>query len=164
MGSGKSFTAEKLSELLNLPFLDLDDFIEKKGGQSIATIFKFGGEKHFRQIETDALKSVIHEFPDHIIAAGGGTPIYNNNLSLMKEAGLTVYLDASIEVLSNRLANEIDKRPLLANSQGEELREKIAELLKPRLAYYHQCHIAVEIGDVNENAANAIAGYINSIR
>jgi len=163
MGSGKSYTAKELSNLLDMPFIDLDGFIEKEGGQSISKLFEFGGEQHFREIEHNALKTVINKYPNYIVATGGGTPIFHDNLHLMKENGLTVYLDASIEVLVSRLSNEQSKRPLLANQSGKELKSTIHELLKPRIATYSKCHIAVEIKNVDLNVAGIIAGYIRQI-
>ncbi len=163
MGSGKSFTAKALSELLDRPYLDLDDYIEKRGGQSIAQIFKFGGEQHFRKIEHDSLKAIIKEYPNHIIATGGGAPVFHNNLELMKACGLTVYLDATIDILAKRLENELLNRPLLQNATGEKLKVLIKTLLEPRLSYYQQCHIAVEIMKEDLPVAKIIAKYFENI-
>lgn len=163
MGSGKSFTAKALSEILGKPYLDLDSYIEKKGGQSIATIFKFGGEHHFRQIEHKALNSVIKDFPNHIIATGGGTPMFHENLELMKNSGLTVYLEAKTDLIAKRLDGSHDKRPLLQNATGESLRKVVESLIEPRKATYSNCHIAVEIDTDDTPVAKIIAHYVQSI-
>ena len=163
MGSGKTQTGKQLSDLIGKPFVDLDAYIEKKGGQSIATLFKYGGADHFRKLEKKALQEVITDFPDHIIATGGGTPIYFDNLETMKANGMVIFLDALPEIIFQRIKDSGEQRPLLKTMKGEELKQYISKLLTERMEYYLQAHLAVEVLEEDFNCALEIAGYLRKI-
>ncbi len=163
MGSGKTHNAEKLSELIGWPFLDLDRYIEKKGGQSIAKLFEFGGEAQFRKIEQQALLEIIENKHEHIIATGGGTPIFFDNLEKMKSAGLVIYLDTSLDLIMNRIEHTAESRPLLKIGPGETLKNYVENLLNKRKEYYHKANIAIEVNQELDKPAETIAEYLSLI-
>jgi len=90
MGCGKTTIGKKLSKALQLPFIDLDTLIEKNENTSINTIFDTFGENYFREIERKYLLKVF-EYETGIIATGGGTPCFFNNMELMNKNGISVF-------------------------------------------------------------------------
>ncbi len=119
-GSGKTTFGKQLAAELELPFFDLDVEIEKEIGKKITEIFKDQGESVFREIESEKLIETIASNDKFILATGGGTPCFGNNLEKMDEHGLTIYLNTSIEEIKNRLAND-QTRPLLQKQSIESL-------------------------------------------
>jgi shikimate kinase len=143
MGSGKTHWARLLSSAYQLSYADLDDIIEKEYHQKIATIFTEKGEAYFREIEAKVLRSFSDE-QNCIIACGGGTPCYHDNMQWMSEHGSTVYLKDSPDVLMKRLIKEKSHRPVLMNIADTELESFIAAKLKEREPFYNQAKIIVE--------------------
>tara|TARA_B100001250_G_scaffold309492_1_gene271391 strand:- start:65 stop:577 length:513 start_codon:yes stop_codon:yes gene_type:complete len=111
MGSGKTTLAKKLSELMNKPYVDLDNLIELEENMSISEIFSHYGEDYFRKIENIALRSIGHS---EIIACGGGIIINKKNRKFLNENGFTIYLKTSLPILAKRLKGK-NRRPLLKN-------------------------------------------------
>ncbi len=148
MGSGKTTAGKKLATKLGYDFIDLDNFIETEYQQTIPEIFSTKGEKEFRAMEHNALKKLI-EKDNLIIACGGGTPCYYNNIELMNNNGITVYLKMSVDSLVNRLLNATEKRPLIANKTEAELRAFVNRQLEKREDIYHQAQYIVKGKDLN---------------
>jgi len=88
MGSGKSFLGRRLANALQLPFLDLDDYLEEWSGRSIPRIFEESGEEAFRKLESEALRDTAR-LPSAVIACGGGTPCFGDNMAWMNAHGIT---------------------------------------------------------------------------
>ncbi len=145
MGSGKTKIGRKLAEALAFSFVDLDDRIEEESGRSISEIFRQEGESRFRELEQRALQAT-HSLQQTIIATGGGTPCFFDNLSWMNRHGLTFYLEVAPEILAQRLQSQTHHRPLLAGKTSEDLIHFIQQKLEARLPYYRQAHITVEAG------------------
>lgn len=143
MGCGKSTHGKKLAKLLNRPFIDLDHYIEKKEELSIDGIFKTKGEDYFRQKETEYLNQVINRYPTSVISLGGGTPCFNNNITLILKSGLSVYIEMPAESLHFRLSQSLTARPLIQNKSAEEALEFVKTLLKKRESFYLQAPITV---------------------
>lgn len=162
MGCGKSAVAAKLSSLINCEYIDLDAIIEKKEGISITNIFKMHGESYFRTLETEILKSFDTDPRTLIIACGGGTPCFNNNIELINRSGLSVYLKTSVDTLYRRLLNESSKRPLIADKPEAELKLFIEMLLKQREEYYEKCKLIINTDELSGlEVANKIKEYIS---
>lgn len=152
MGSGKSFTGKQLSRLLEIPFIDLDDYIEEQAGKSIKQIFETEGEHAFRDRERRALHDMI-QYERAVIACGGGTPCFGDNMAWMNRNGLTVYLKAPVDLLARRLEPETAHRPLLKGLDADELRRFIRQRLRRRAPYYEQAGVVYE----QENGLESIA-------
>ncbi|UJH91156.1 shikimate kinase [Antarcticibacterium sp. 1MA-6-2] len=148
MGSGKSLIAHHLAQKLNYTHIDLDDQIALIEEQSIPAIFKTRGELYFRKRETNVLEDVIEEPASLVIAMGGGTPCYGNNMELLKASGdvKTVYLKASVKFLTDRLLNEKDTRPVISHLKNkEELEDFIRKHLFERSYYYNQADLIINV-------------------
>ena len=146
MGSGKSTVGKKLSEQLGHKYIDLDDYIQKKEGHSIAQIFKNKGEIYFRKVESKYLKEVLG-IHGAVISLGGGTPCYGHNMDIIKNAddAFSIYLKATISNLTDRLFKEKDSRPLISHiNQKQDLREFIGKHLFERSPFYSQSDITLE--------------------
>lgn len=117
MGCGKSHIGRRLSKRLNMPLVDLDEYIVKKEKRSIPEIFDQSGEPYFRQLEADCLKELEEGY---IVATGGGTLINENTAKYANEHGITVFLDAIFPVCYGRIKND-PNRPLVVNNTKEQL-------------------------------------------
>jgi shikimate kinase len=142
MGSGKTTAGKKLAVRLNFSFIDLDLLIEKKEKRTISTIFSVEGEMNFRKIERRVLKEIV-KTDNIVVACGGGTPCYSDNMLFMKEKGQTVYLEMPVGALINRLKNSYGERPLIKGKSKEELRNYISSTLAEREKYYQKAHYTV---------------------
>jgi shikimate kinase len=143
MGSGKSTAGKKLAASLEWTFIDLDRKIEEKAGKTIPQIFAQDGEDQFRQIETDVLKSV-KGLTETIISTGGGTPCHGDNMDLMLETGLTIYLKMTPQQLTNRLLESTGERPLIKNIPDDQLFGFIEKKLAVREKWYTRANIIIE--------------------
>jgi shikimate kinase len=161
MGCGKSSVGITLATHLNYKFIDLDDFIEQQEQQSISEIFKTKGDLYFRKIEHQALDALLAK-KDIVLALGGGTPCYFNNMERINKASntISIYLKATINTLKERLINERSKRPLISGLKNEqELKEYISKHLFERGAFYNlsQHIIAVDHKTIQELTQDILA-------
>lgn len=144
MGSGKTTLGNALSKELGLPFFDLDWYIENRFCRTVSRLFAERGEEGFRHIEREMLHEVA-EFEDVIIAAGGGTPCFFDNIDYMNRQAQTVYLKATPEVLFRHLLPGRQKRPLLAGKSDEEMMAYIHESLAQRAPFYEKANYVFDV-------------------
>ncbi|MDR0506151.1 MAG: shikimate kinase [Dysgonamonadaceae bacterium] len=138
MGSGKTTIGKCLAKRLNMQFIDLDTYIENKYRKSIVEIFADKGEDGFRKIEKEMLQEIIL-FEDVVISTGGGCPCFFNNMELMNNAGITIYLKMSVDELTKRLSGTSkEKRPLIKYKNANELKSFIIDSLAKRDFFYSQ--------------------------
>ena len=147
MGCGKTHWGERLAQKLGLPFFDLDHKIEEKEGKAINEIFGEHGEEHFRLLEKDVLHLLAESHESFVMACGGGTPCYYNNIAYMKKNGSVYWLNCSVECLFNRLVQEKETRPLVRDLSNEQLHAYIVKKLADRKIYYEQA--TAKISDDN---------------
>lgn len=140
MGVGKTTVGKKLAQLFDIGFVDLDKFIENRYHKTVPEIFAERGEEEFRLIEQKALIEVS-SIEDVVISTGGGTPCFFDNVGLMNETGITVYIHAEPDELAVRLRASKNIRPVVAGKSGEELTAFIASHLKDREKFYNQAQI-----------------------
>ena len=143
MGSGKSTLGKKLARKLGRKFIDLDQYIEKKENLSIAGIFKEKGENTFRSLENYYLQHISEHEEDAVIALGGGTPCFFNNMQIINDSGISIYLELSAEALSARLMQDNEPRPLIQNKTAQELGSFIKEKLEAREKFYKKANISL---------------------
>ncbi|MCR4956629.1 MAG: chorismate mutase [Lachnospiraceae bacterium] len=128
-GCGKSSIAKAIGELSGREVIDTDTYIEEKEGMSIPEIFKKGGEALFRELETKALKELVHK-KGIIISTGGGVVLSEENITYLKYNGYIYHIERDLDKLSR------EGRPL---SEGADLKE----LYQRRLSFYAQCRDSV---------------------
>lgn len=148
MGSGKSVISKLVAKKIGLSFLELDEMIEKNAQMSIKMIFEKKGELFFRKLEHQLFLQQMESNLSFVMSTGGGTTCYFDNHELMqREDCISIYLKASIETLFERLKNNREERPLLANFDDNDLKEFIAKHLFERSYFYHQAQHIVVVDD-----------------
>lgn len=140
MGCGKSTLGRIASSMSGRSFIDLDSYIEGRFHATVKEIFAERGEDGFRQLERSMLREV-GQFEDVIVACGGGTPCFYDNMEWMNDHGVTVYLDTSVGKLFERLKRGRHKRPLIADKSDDELRDFITEALAGRMVHYSKAKV-----------------------
>jgi shikimate kinase len=153
MGSGKSYTGRRLAELVGLPFIDLDDEIVRRAGNSINSIFARHGEKHFRELERSVLEDLL-ALPSYVMATGGGTPCYADAIEIMSASGVTVFIDPTVDILLERLERGRHHRPLLQAPVA--LRTFITDKLTERRPCYEKATYHVRVDDPQDDVARLI--------
>lgn len=143
MGSGKSTLGQELAKALGISWLDLDDEFELRYKVSIPAFFEKYGEIIFRELEHKVLTN-ISLIPDLVVSTGGGAPCYHDNIKLMNQTGITIYLHALPELLISRIEFSARKRPLFQQMKGEDFFQKITMHLQNRKPFYTQANITIE--------------------
>jgi len=147
MGSGKSSAGKELASLLQRRFIDLDEYIEKQTGLTITEIFAYQGETSFRQLEQQALKTVLATTSPLVLATGGGTIINEKNRQLIQRRGYIIFLDASPDTIMKRTEASHSRPLLLAGdktlSADSFRQQKIKNLLNERRPFYELCHLKI---------------------
>ncbi len=133
MGCGKTTVGAALAARLGWDFVDTDRMIEEKHGK-ISDIFAQKGEGYFRALETETAAFLAKNGADRVVSVGGGMVLNSENVSLLKQGGKIIYLQASKETLLGRLLGDTS-RPLLA---GKDLSARLDELLAARSSAYEK--------------------------
>ena len=156
MGTGKTTVGKLLAQQLGYRFFDTDVLIERVAGQTINEIFAEQGEDHFRQLESRVLGE-LSAYTQSAIATGGGIVLRQINWSYLHH-GLIVWLDAPVEVLMERLAQDTT-RPLL---QDTDLAPKLNFLLEQRRSLYAQADLHIPI-EAEQTPAQVVAEIVAQI-
>jgi shikimate kinase len=152
-GSGKTTNAHFLAENFKWICYDLDDEIALNG-KSIAELFEMGTD-HFRNVESSVLKKFIedHQAENYVLALGGGALEKDENLNLIRNEGILVFIDTPLDVITERLklAWEIKKRPLLRKENHSDLGQYLAKLYEERVVNYRQSHIITRLEPIQDS-------------
>ena len=160
MGVGKSSVGKLLAEKLDCQFFDIDDLIEVSAGKPITKIFEEEGEEHFRHLESDALKNVAEE-KNAVISCGGGIVMNKENMKIIRETGISVFLSAAIDTLIERISDSTG-RPLLNGLSGEEKFEKVKNSVALRLPKYLSADFTLDTNDKTiEIITDELIGQLN---
>ncbi len=147
-GAGKSYWGRQIAQNLVMPFNDLDKYIIQQEQSSIADLFKNHGEQWFRQKEHDYLEKLIMlSKPNTVIACGGGTPCFHNNMDLMNKAGVTIYIKANPESLLHNMKHSLALRPLL--NEKDDVKGYLTKLLAYRQPFYEQARYILQTEDIS---------------
>ncbi|MBL7472517.1 shikimate kinase [Robertkochia sediminum] len=150
MGSGKSTAGKELAELLKVQFIDFDDFIEEKEQKTITEIFQQKGEVYFRKKERMYLQELLQSKPNAVIALGGGTPCFGDNMQLLLESDAkVVYLKAKIDTLTKRLMAGKSHRPIISHLPDSDLEEFVRKHLFERNFFYLQAPVKIDVDELS---------------
>ncbi len=145
MGCGKSTIGRKLSKRLGWRLVDTDQMIEQESGISIAEIFERHGEEHFRDLERKALRDLKECGEPCVVSTGGGLPTWRDNMEVMRECGVTIYIKRTAENIASRLsAHGRNKRPKLRGLSDEELVEFMSRNIMERDPIYSGADLTID--------------------
>ena len=143
MGCGKTTVGRRLAAALNMKFVDMDLYIEKKTGMTVREIFAAYGEPHFRALETETVRELSRS-TDYVIATGGGTLMQPQNVEEFHKGGGTIYyLDVPLAALQERLKND-KRRPLLQTPDRRAVIERLLGERRPQ--YLASADVVVDAG------------------
>lgn len=140
MGSGKTTVGRRLAERLVVPFIDLDHEIERRTRTSVRAIFEAEGEAAFRRLETEALRAT-QAYADVVVATGGGTLVTPGNLRLIRQAGVSVWLNPPFQTIVDRIGALGKKDRPLFKDETQAL-----ALYQERLPFYRQTDLTLDVG------------------
>ena len=163
MGSGKTTAGLKLAVKMGFAFADLDVMIENKFKITISQFFSKYGEPAFRKVEREVLIETF-SYNNTVIATGGGTPCYTDNMELINQHGVSVYIKIPEKAIFQRLLNSKKKRPLLLGKTDEEILDYIRLQMVIREPFYLKSCLTAEGIDININGlAESISNYVNPV-
>ncbi|HSP16300.1 MAG TPA: shikimate kinase [Thermoanaerobaculia bacterium] len=140
MAAGKTTIGRELAARIAAPFFDLDDLIEAAEQMKVKDIFQSRGEAYFRKRERDILRSTKH-LDRAVIATGGGTFTFDENIQFIQSEGLSIYISAPYSLLRSRAGDKVGERPLFKDDVTAH------ELYANRSRYYRMADVTLEIRD-----------------
>ncbi|SIQ35838.1 shikimate kinase [Rhizobium sp. RU20A] len=146
MGAGKSAIGRLVAQAMTIPFVDSDHEIERVSRMTITELFAAYGEAEFRQLETRVIKRLLRSGP-RVVSTGGGAYINENTRRHIKKSGLSVWMNADLDVLWERV-NKRDTRPLL---KTENPKQTLANLMDARYPIYAEADLSVMSRDVSKD-------------
>lgn len=149
MGAGKTTLGKAFARKLQIPFIDLDWYIEERFHKTVGELFTERGEAGFRELERNMLHEVA-EFEDVIISTGGGAPCFYDNMEFMNRVGQTVFLNVHPDVLFRRLRVAKQQRPILQGKEDEELKAFIIQTLEKRAPFYTQARYTFNADELED--------------
>ena len=144
MGSGKTHWGHLLSQKLSVPFFDMDEQVVSHEGKTIVEIFAENGEEYFRMLEKNVLHIITESHDNFVMACGGGSPCYFNNIDFMNQSGTTVWINTPVDTIFKRLIEEKENRPLVKGLTDEQLKGYIIKKFADRKIYYEQADVIVD--------------------
>lgn len=139
MGAGKTAVGTAVARVLGVPFQDSDEEIVRAADRSIPEIFERDGEPFFRARETEVLARLLRGTPC-LLSTGGGAFLSETNRALIRDAGVSVWLRADLDLLWQRVRHKAT-RPLLRTANP---RETLRALYETRLPFYQLADLAVD--------------------
>lgn len=144
MGCGKSTVARKVSRFAHLEVVDTDTMVEQREGATVADVITYQGEEYFRAAERAVLEDTA-VLENTIISTGGGLPVWGDNMELMKQLGLTIYLRRSPENIISRLSPYgRQKRPKIRGMNDEQLLAFMTAHMAKREPVYSLADVVIE--------------------
>ena len=148
MASGKTRFARRLANALGKPFIDLDQVIFDRTQRTPGEWIREYGEEKFRQTELLCLLHCLEQ-DNFVMATGGGTPCFFDNMNRLNKEGVTIWLKTPIGNIIQRLRNRKGDRPLVATIEGNIDREALEHHYAGRVPFYSKAKIEVVDVDIS---------------
>jgi shikimate kinase len=164
MGVGKSSIGRRLGVRLGVPFIDADAEIETAAGTTIADIFTRHGEASFRSGEARVIARLLESGPQ-VLATGGGAVMNADTRAAIRAKGVSIWLNADVDVLMRRISKRKNDRPLL---QTADPVATLRQLLAEREPVYAQSDLTVQSREAPHDAIvteiiSALTGFLNAL-
>lgn len=153
-GSGKTTVGKALSKKLERQFIEMDEIVVEKAGMSIPEIVAKHGWEYFRNLESEVAREVT-VFENSVIATGGGVVVRPENVEVLKQHSILIYLKAKVDVLVSRIGKDPNRPPL---TNKKSLKGEMSEVLQSRHSLYEKAaNKIIETNSMSpEETANAI--------
>lgn len=164
-GSGKSYIGRRAAGKLGLPFIDLDEAIVEFTGKSINEIFNTEGETYFRELEARLLREITHKNRAFLMATGGGTPCFHDNMAFINAHGASIFLNTPLETIASGLLEKgTQERPLLKDFSSETLLKELRAKFSDREKFYRKAKLTIdpEAWDV-EKTVKEVAAFVKRL-
>lgn len=148
-----------MAVLLRVPFVDLDEEIEREAGMTVPEVFAARGEPYFRELESGLLRSWAERPYAFVMATGGGAPCFHEGMDIINRSGVSIFLDVPADLLAVRIAAE-DHRPLIAGENREGILRNLLQQRRPVYEAAHHTIRAIDSADVvAEHILQWLEGY-----
>jgi shikimate kinase len=155
--TGKTYWGTRLAARYDMRFIDLDELIAAEVQLTVPEIFARYGEAGFRDYEHRCLNGLLAGSPRNvIIACGGGTPCYHDNLRIMLEAGTVIYLHTELHILHHRISSSGQSRPMFDTAQP--IADTLAALYGERKMVYERAHHILHTDNISVTTFDKILG------
>ena len=154
-GAGKSHEGKLLAQELDAPFYDVDELIYREQGRSIARIVQEEGWGEFRAMESGTLMRLSTDDAPSVIATGGGVVLDEDNIRLMRNSGVVIYLEVPVPVLVERVKGAVnaDHRPPLTDLP---LAQEMTQMMREREKLYRAAATAAVDGSLSEQEVTGV--------
>ena len=153
-GAGKSTIGERVAARLEIPFIELDQLIEREAGMSLVEMFTLHGESYYRRLECEAVEKLLTNSPPVVLATGGSVVTHPETWGLVRRQCHTVWLKARAKDHWNRVLAQGDLRPIANNPSA---RDELTALLRVREPLYSQAEL---VADTSKHSAEEVAEMI----
>jgi XRE family aerobic/anaerobic benzoate catabolism transcriptional regulator len=153
-GAGKSTVGERVAARMGVPFIELDQLIEREAGMSLVEMFTLHGESYYRRLEREAAEKLLTHSPRVVLATGGSVVTHPETWGLMRRQCHTVWLKARAKDHWNRVLAQGDLRPMVNNPSA---RDELKALLRAREPLYSQAEL---VADTSKHSPEEVAEMI----
>ena len=160
--TGKTSVGARLAEVLQRPFVDLDQVLVREAGRSVADIVAQGGWAEFRRLE----KQLVARYRNTrglVLATGGGVVLDPNNVAALRENGILIWLTADPAAIQARLAQDQPRDANRPSLTGEDTIREVAAVAEERAPLY-QAAAQISIDTTHRSVAQVVKLVLEALK